>query len=129
MNQWRPVSIGGLVFAIVFTGFIAYRAFFADGWVPLVDNASFAVHEAGHPLFGIFSGGFFVYGGTLAQLLFPAICMFEFALHDWNAILSRWGLLNHDTTISNGLRGLTWLAIGCALGFLVLRWRQGDRRA
>ena len=151
MNEWRPVPTGGLVFALAFAGYIAYRSFFAGGWVPLVDDANFAVHEAGHPLAGMLSGRLAVYGGTLAQLVFPVICMLEFtrrrwtlsyalcciwlgesllnvaryladaramelplkgfsefALHDWNVILSRWGPL----------------AIVCALGFLVLRWRR-----
>ena len=167
MVEWRPVPAGGLVFSFVFAGFIAYRAFFADGWVPLVDDANFAVHEAGHPLAGLFSGRFSVYGGTLTQLLFPAVCALEFArrrwtvsaalcgiwfgesllsvaryladaramalplkgfgdvvLHDWNVILARWGLLNADTTLANGLRVQAWLAIACALAFLVLRWRR-----
>lgn len=42
-----------------------------DGWVPLVDSANLALHEAGHPLAGIFSAGAAVYGGTLFQLAFP----------------------------------------------------------
>jgi hypothetical protein len=169
--HWQPVPTGGLVFSFVFAGFIAYRTFFNDGWVPLVDDANFAVHEAGHPLIGVVSGNLSVYGGTLTQLLFPAVCMFEFArrrwtvsaalcgiwfgqsllsvaryladaramelplkgfsefaLHDWNVILSRWGLLTLDTTLANGLRVLAWLAIICALGFLVQRWRQTQPR-
>ena len=37
------------------------------------------MHEGGHPLFGILSERLAVYGGTLAQLFFPAACMIEFA--------------------------------------------------
>ena len=91
---WRPVSIGGLLFAFAFAGFIAYRAFFAGGWVLLVDDANFAVHEAGHPLVGVFSDRLAVYGGTLAQLAFPLICLFEFWRRRW--------------TMSYGLCGI-WL--------------------
>ena len=42
-----------------------------EGWVPLLDSANLALHEAGHPLVGIFSAGATVYGGTLFQLAFP----------------------------------------------------------
>jgi hypothetical protein len=80
---WRRVPTGGLVFAFAFAGFIGYRAFFAGGWVPLVDDANFAVHEAGHPLVGIFSDRLAVYGGTLAQIVFPLICMLEFWRRRW----------------------------------------------
>ena len=75
---WHPVSTAGLAVASAFAACIAYFAWLGDGWVPLVDDANFAVHEAGHPLVGIFSARLAVYGGTLAQLLFPAVCMLEF---------------------------------------------------
>lgn len=91
---WRPVPTAGLFFAFLFAGFIAYRAFFAGGWVPLVDDANFAVHEAGHPIVGVFSDRLAVYGGTLAQLVFPLICMLEFWRRRW--------------TMSYGLCGI-WL--------------------
>jgi len=82
------------MFSVVFVGYIAYHAMFARGWVPLVDDANFAVHEAGHPLLGMLSIRIAVYGGTLAQLLFPAVCMLEF----WR----------RRTTLSYGLCGV-WL--------------------
>lgn len=47
------------------------------GWVPILDSANLAFHEAGHPLFGLISGRLAVYGGTLMQLLIPAACAFE----------------------------------------------------
>jgi len=49
-----------------------------DGWVPLLDSANLALHEAGHPLFGLLSERLAVYGGTLMQLAFPVACMVEF---------------------------------------------------
>lgn len=48
-------------------------------WVFLLDNANLAIHEAGHPLVGIFSRRLEVYGGTLFQLLFPLM----FAVYFW----------------------------------------------
>ena len=48
------------------------------GWVPILDSANLAFHEAGHPLFGLLSAPLSVYGGTLMQLLIPAACAWEF---------------------------------------------------
>jgi hypothetical protein len=47
------------------------------GWVPILDSANLAFHEAGHPIFGILSDRLMVYGGTLMQLLIPAACAWE----------------------------------------------------
>lgn len=167
-EPWTPVTALGVTGAAAFVAYVAYWTWFGDGWVPLVDDANLAVHEAGHPLAGIFGARRSVYGGTLAQLLMPAICMFEFwrrrwalsyglcaiwfgqslsnvaryvadaramqlplvgfsdhPLHDWNLILSRWGLLQQDLALANGLRALAWLGIAAAVGFLVYRWSQG----
>ena len=48
------------------------------GWVPILDSANLAFHEAGHPLLGLLSARLSVYGGTLMQLLIPAACAWEF---------------------------------------------------
>lgn len=47
------------------------------GWVPVLDSANLAFHEAGHPLFGLISPRLTVYGGTLMQLLMPGACVWE----------------------------------------------------
>ena len=47
------------------------------GWVPILDSANLAFHEAGHPILGILSARLAVYGGTLMQLLLPGVCAFE----------------------------------------------------
>jgi hypothetical protein len=62
-------------FAAVCLGF---HWFGEDGWVPLLDSANLALHEAGHPLVGIFSTRFTVYGGTLFQLAFPLLAALQF---------------------------------------------------
>lgn len=49
----------------------------ASGWVPILDSANLAFHEAGHPLFGLLSERLAVYGGTLMQLLIPGACAVE----------------------------------------------------
>ena len=43
-------------------------------WVPLLDSANLAFHEAGHLIYGIFGPTMGLYGGTLGQLTFPVVC-------------------------------------------------------
>ncbi len=45
--------------------------------------------------------------------------------HDWNEILSRWGLLRMDTTIALLVRMLAWGGVLGAWGWLAWRWSQG----
>ncbi len=47
------------------------------GWVPILDAANLAFHEAGHPVFGLVSARLAVYGGTLMQLAIPAACALQ----------------------------------------------------
>jgi hypothetical protein len=73
------VSLGRLIavlaFAIVCLGF---HWFGAEAWVPFLDSANLALHEAGHPLVSIFSSRATVYGGTLFQLAFPLAMAWHF---------------------------------------------------
>ena len=64
-----------LAFAVVCLGF---HWFGEERWVPLLDSANLALHEAGHPLVGIFSARATVYGGTLFQLAFPLAAAVHF---------------------------------------------------
>ena len=57
---------------------LGFHWFGEDGWVPLLDSANLALHEAGHPLVGIFSERLTVYGGTLFQLAFPLLAALQF---------------------------------------------------
>jgi hypothetical protein len=48
--------------------------------------------------------------------------------HDWNTILSRWGLLQYDTTISAGLRVVAWVGIAVSCGWVAWRgWKDRNR--
>ncbi|WP_394560032.1 hypothetical protein [Aquipseudomonas alcaligenes] len=47
------------------------------GWVPILDSANLAFHEAGHPLFGLVSSRLMVYGGTFMQLLIPLVAAWQ----------------------------------------------------
>ncbi len=67
------------------TGFLAGVFLFlilvlksTPGFVFALDDANLMFHEAGHPLYGIFSNRLMVYGGTMGQLTFPVILAISF---------------------------------------------------
>lgn len=64
----RAALLGVCAFAAVCLGF---HGFSEQAWVPLLDSFNLALHEAGHPLVGLFSDRLMVYGGTLFQIVFP----------------------------------------------------------
>lgn len=68
----------GLAFFALCALFILWRSFTGQNWVPLLDSANLAMHEAGHPLFGMLSERLAVYGGTLMQLVFPLATTIHF---------------------------------------------------
>lgn len=73
------VAPGGLAAVVVFAFVcLGFHWFGEEGWVPLLDSANLALHEAGHPLVGIFSVRATVYGGTLFQLAFPLAAAWHF---------------------------------------------------
>lgn len=74
-----PVSLGGLL-AVAAFGLMCLGIHWLSpqGWFPVLDSANLALHEAGHPLVGIFSERATVYGGTLFQLIFPLAAAWHF---------------------------------------------------
>lgn len=79
-DVWRPVSglsFGGVLAVTLVILFI--HGMSRDGWVPILDSANLALHEAGHPVIGIFSDRLMVYGGTLFQLIFPVTVAIHFS--------------------------------------------------
>ena len=73
------VSAGGLLAVVVFAlACLGFHWLGAGHWVPLLDSANLALHEAGHPLVGIFSVRATVYGGTLFQVAFPLAAAVHF---------------------------------------------------
>jgi hypothetical protein len=45
--------------------------------------------------------------------------------HDWNNLLTRWGLLQHDTGIARGMRAIAWLV--CVASIIVAVWSELQR--
>lgn len=67
-----------------FLGFSAAMLLFAlllanHDFVPVLDHANLAFHEAGHLLFRLFGDSASLYGGTLMQFVFPVVTTLRFA--------------------------------------------------
>jgi len=86
LDEWKPVSRPVAWFGLAFyVLFLLYAAFDRSGFL-LLDYANLAIHEAGHPLFGIFTGpdevglGYvlMILGGTLLELVVPLACAIAF---------------------------------------------------
>jgi hypothetical protein len=73
---WQAVSASGLAFWAVGYGLLLIALWTdRDGFLPVIDHANLAFHEAGHVFFGLFGRTMNLYGGTLGQFVFPAIAM------------------------------------------------------
>lgn len=73
-EEWRPVSFIKFVTVAMFAALLAWLSSTGQRWVPLLDSANLAFHEAGHLIYGVFGRTLGLYGGTLGQLTFPVIC-------------------------------------------------------
>lgn len=49
--------------------------------------------------------------------------------HDWNTILTRWGVLQHDTAIAAFVKAIGWTGIAAAGGWVLWRAWQDRHRA
>jgi len=78
-SAWDPVSSAKLVAVAAFAAFLAWESSTGERWVPLLDSANLAFHEAGHLFYGILGRTMGLYGGTLGQLTFPVVCAAIFA--------------------------------------------------
>lgn len=74
-GDWRQVSLAQLLSVVVAGTWIAWEASTGDRWVPVLDGANLAFHEAGHLIYGVLGRTVALYGGTLGQLTFPAVCL------------------------------------------------------
>ncbi|HYK39111.1 MAG TPA: hypothetical protein VEU98_03760 [Candidatus Eremiobacteraceae bacterium] len=82
-DEWKPVSrIAGISWLGAYFVFLIYAAINAPNFL-FIDFANLLIHEAGHPIFGVFSGsdqsGFgytlMILGGTLLELIAPLACL------------------------------------------------------
>lgn len=62
-----------VAFVIAFAMLAALLMFYGDGFIPIIDHANVAFHEAGHFVFEVLGDTMGLYGGTLGQLLPPII--------------------------------------------------------
>jgi hypothetical protein len=79
MGWWSrvsPFALGAFLVGVALLG-LAIRA--TGGFVPVLDHANLAFHEAGHLFFRVLGPTAELYGGTLGQLVFPLVAMGAFA--------------------------------------------------
>jgi len=74
VEAWGPVSLAKLIAVALFAALLAWLESTGARWVPFLDSANLAFHEAGHLIYGIFGPTLALYGGTLGQLTFPVVC-------------------------------------------------------
>src|SRR5215813_7615188 len=78
--DWKSISrlafFGWMAFYILLLIFLA--AHFSS--LTFIDNVHLPIHEAGHLLFGWFGETLGLWGGTLLQLLVPALLVVSFAV-------------------------------------------------
>jgi hypothetical protein len=68
-----PVSGWGLIALVAFALFLMrWMSTDSDGYLRIVDDINLVIHEAGHPIFGIFGEWPMWFGGTWMELLVPA---------------------------------------------------------
>lgn len=72
--EWPPLSSAAAAGLSLLALWVAWQHFLTkDAWVAVLDSANLALHEAGHPVVGMLWTRLGVYGGTIFQLLFPAL--------------------------------------------------------
>lgn len=77
-TPWPPIGAPAALGGVVFILWILLQASTGDHWVPILDHANLAFHEAGHLVVGLVSDTMAVYGGTIGQLAFPVAAAYSF---------------------------------------------------
>ena len=76
---WKPVSTGGLVALLACSGWLFMLLLTdKDGFIQVLDSSNLAIHEFGHPLFGVFGEYIGFWGGTLMELIVPLVIVVAF---------------------------------------------------
>lgn len=71
-------STGFAAFTLVCAALAVFYAKSEERFVPILDHANLAFHEAGHLIFRILGPTLELYGGTLGQLVFPVVVSVSF---------------------------------------------------
>jgi hypothetical protein len=70
---WRRVGTAEFWVTSVLLAGVFWLLSRANGFLPVLDHANLAFHEAGHLFFRILGDTASLYGGTLGQLVFPVV--------------------------------------------------------
>lgn len=83
ITVFETINLISLGVIYLFAGYVlAIHLYTEVQWVPVLDSANLAFHEAGHLIIGLLNDRLNVYGGTLLQLLLPTIIFFKFICLD-----------------------------------------------
>jgi hypothetical protein len=77
-RPWKTVSAWHIAAASLGFGWLFILLKSSEEGFIFLDFANLAFHEAGHPIFGIFGQALGLYGGTIGQLVFPAVAAITF---------------------------------------------------
>ncbi len=77
--EWKPVSRGQFIGWAVFYALLLFYLGMNFTEMTLLDNIHLPIHEGGHLLFGWLGETLGLWGGTLLQLLVPALLAVSFA--------------------------------------------------
>jgi hypothetical protein len=77
--EWKPVSRAEFYAWLVFYGLLLLYLARHFAQLTLLDNLHLPIHEAGHLLFSYFGETLHLWGGTILQLLIPALLVLYFA--------------------------------------------------
>jgi hypothetical protein len=79
--QWSRVSrVGGAIILALYALFLLYAARDKSGFL-FPDNVNLMIHEAGHLFFSWGGRTLMLLGGTLGELIVPALCTGFFSYH------------------------------------------------
>ena len=76
--EWKPVSRAQLIGWLAFYALLLLYLALHWGQLTLLDNAHLPIHEGGHLLFGWLGETLGLWGGTLLQLIVPALLAASF---------------------------------------------------
>lgn len=80
--EWRPISRAEFIAWLAFYALSLLYLIKSSGQLTLVDNVHLPIHEAGHLFFSYFGETLHLWGGTIFQLLIPALLAWYFAAQE-----------------------------------------------